>query len=231
MLLVSASLVLSTPVKAQNGLQPPVGESWNSVTVRFKPNKSWTFSLEEQLRIETNQKPIDQFFTELGIGYEPIDGFVLKSGFRYIGFNDNEGAIQQFRSYYRFHTDLAYKYKVNIYTVKLRWRYQRKNQLGKDVMDGDYIERGDRLKVSVYRNFKNWKLDPKFHWEIFYRSQIGSLNGFNKYRIGVQTDFKIYKERKLEIGYLFERGLNVWDAERSHILTLAMKFDLKRRKN
>ncbi len=101
-----------------------------------------------------------------------------------------------------------------------RLRYQNKNELGISSLAGDYPSQKIRLKSSLKYNIRNWKFDPKLSAEIFHHFQTGEENKFNKYRITIGTDFKIWRLGELGIYYRLERELNVFNPLTANILRI-----------
>ena len=78
-------------------------ESWNSIGVKYKLNKKWSFSLEEHLRLKEDISEISRYFTQLGAQYKINKHFKVGAAARYISKNDNTGAVQGYENYFRYH--------------------------------------------------------------------------------------------------------------------------------
>lgn len=201
-------------------------ESWNTIGLKYKLNKKWSFELEEQLRLDENISEISEYFTQLSTEYSISKKFELGAGFRYISENDNEGKLQGYENHFRLNLDASYKHKISDFSLKYRLRYQNKNELGVD----DFANQHIRFKTAVGYNFKNWKLDPKFSAEIFNHLEKGEENGFDKYRLTLGTEYKFKKMGTLGLFYKYEKELNESIPETTKIIGLKYTYTIKNRK-
>ncbi len=97
-------------------------ESWFSMELKYKLNKKWSFGLQEQLRLENNSSEIDGYFTQFTSAYKLFKNLEAGVGLRYISKNDNEGKIQGYRNYFRYHLDASFKHKISRFSIKYRLR-------------------------------------------------------------------------------------------------------------
>ncbi|WP_282054165.1 DUF2490 domain-containing protein [Maribacter luteus] len=224
-------VLIATLMMGTSGISQSVDtddlESWTSIGLKYKLNKKWSFTLEEQLRLDENISEISKYFTELDAEYSISKSFDIGGGIRYIRNNDNEGNIQGYENHLRFHVDATYKHKINAFSLKYRLRYQNKNELGVDNSEGDYANQNIRFKTSVEYDFKNWKLDPEFSAEIFNHFEEGDDNGFSKYRFTLGTDYKIKDYGKIGLFYRMEKELNVDLPETTHIIGFKYTYTIK----
>lgn len=202
-------------------------ETWSSVNLEYKPTKKWDFSLGQQIRLNNDSKEMDEFFTDLGIGYSLNKNFTLGLGTRYITENDNVGKIQGYENHLRFNFDFGFKHQVNNLKLKYRFRYQTKNELGVSEEEGDFVNNHFRLKIAGNYNIKKWKLDPSLSAEIFYHSEEGEENEFNKFRITLGTKYKIKGFGDIGIFYRIERELNATYPKTTNIAGLKYTYTIK----
>ncbi|SDW19802.1 Protein of unknown function [Lutibacter oricola] len=198
-------------------------ENWNSVNIKYKLNKKWSFDAEAQLRLKEDISEISEYLGELNAQYSISKSFKLGAGVRYIKKNDNTGNIQGYEDYFRFHVDASYKHKINDFSIKHRLRYQNKNEIDVDDNDSQHF----RFKTSVGYNFKNWKLDPKISGEIFYHSEKGEENGYNKYRLTLGTEYKFKNAGTVGLFYRIEKELNETIPETTNIIGLKYSYTIK----
>lgn len=183
-------------------------ETWTSVRLRYKASKKWSFELQEQFRLKENSSVTDQYFTQLTSKYKLTKKLALSLGLRYIKRNDNQGKIQGFEDYFRYHFDLSFKHSLGRFAFNHRLRYQNKNELGVSEEEGDFAEKNVRLKTAVTYNVRKWKLDPKLSAEIFNKSHEGGTNGFSKYRVTFGTSYDLKKAGEIDLYYRMEKELN-----------------------
>jgi hypothetical protein len=222
---------LVTPIVAQTGTSYTVRdfESWNSATLEFKPNKKWELSFEEQLRLKDNAGAVDQFFSEFNVTRKLPKDFSIGYGLRYIRENDDKGKVQGYENHLRWNADLAYKHKIDRFTMKYRLSYQSKNELGISEAEGDILAKTIRLKIGADYNIRKWKLDPEFSSEIF--RDLGSFGDFSKFRLTLGTNYKFKNAGELGVFYRMEKQLNVVYPKTTNILGFQYKFTIKKKKN
>jgi len=198
-------------------------ESWNSIGIKYKLNKKWSFELEQDLRLKENISEIDKYFTQLGVNYNITKKFRVGAAGRYISKNDNTGNVQGYENYFRLHLEALYKHKAERFSFGYRLRYQNKNELGVD----DYANQHLRLKASVGYNIKNWKLDPEISGEIFNHFEEGEENGFDKYRITIGSEYNMKNYGKIKFYYRFKKQLNESFPETKNIIGLKYTYTIK----
>lgn len=201
-------------------------ESWNSVEIKYKPTKKWTFELEENIRFKENISEIDKYFTQLGAQYNITKQFKVGAAGRYIRKNDNTGNVQGYENYFRFHLEAQYKHKVNDFTFAYRMRYQNKNELGED----DFANQHLRFKAAIGYNIHNWKLDPEISAEIFNHFEKEDTDGFDRYRITVGTEYNMKKYGKVKLYYRYKKQLNEDFPETKNIIGLKYTYTIKNKK-
>lgn len=218
------SIVVSNSFAQLAGADVKDFQTWTAIEVSYALNKKIKFSLEQQLRLKDNSTITDQYFTELNAEYEAFKNVEFGFGARYISNHDTKGEKQGFDNFFRFNLDAAYKYKLKRFSLKHRLRYQNRNELGTD--DNPVI--GVRFKTSLGYNIKKWKLDPKITGEIFNRFEKGEDSRFSKYRLGVETEYKINKMGVIALFYRLEKETNIINAETINILGLKFSYRFKK---
>lgn len=202
-------------------------ENWSSIRLKYKLNKKWSFELEEQLRLDEDISEIQGYFTQLSAEYSLIKNLKIGGALRFVRINDNDGKVQGYENYLRFHLDASYKHKINYWSLKYRFRYQNRNELSVD----DYANQKLRLKAGIEYNIKNWKLDPEFSAEIFNRiGQEKEDNGFKKYRLTLGTDYKIKNIGTIGLFYRIEKELNETIPKTTNIIGLKYTYTIKNKK-
>jgi hypothetical protein len=231
-LICAILLCCAISVVAQDGTYVEVRdlETWSTIKLEYKPNKKWTLGLEEQLRLKDNSSTVNEYFTQFEVGYKVLDNLELGGALRYIRENDDQGNIQGYENHFRFHLDATYKYKFGGFRFNHRVRYQNKNELGLDEIDGDYVKHTLRFKTGFRYKIKNWKFDPKVSAEVFHRSEELEDNGFNKIRFTLGTDYKIKGAGKIGLFYRMENQLNVSYPKTTNIIGFKYTYTLKPKK-
>lgn len=225
-------LAIPTSLIAQNGTYVEVRdlESWSTVQLNYKANKKWTFGLQEQLRLKDNSSTVSEYFTQIEAEYKMLSKLKIGAALRYIRENDDQGNVQGYENHFRFQVDATYKYKISGFNLSHRLRYQNKNELGIDELEGDYNKHTFRLKTGVQYKIKNWKFDPKASIEIFHRSEELEESNFNKFRFTIGTDYKIKGAGKIGLFYRIENQLNVSYPKTTNIIGFKYTYTLKSKK-
>lgn len=225
-------LAIPTSIMAQNGTYVEVRdlESWSMVKLDYKANKKWTFGLQEQLRLKDNSSTVSEYFTQIEAEYKMLSKLEFGAALRYIRENDDKGNIQGYENHFRFQLDATYKYKIGGFNLSHRLRYQNKNELGLDELEGDYNKHTLRLKTGFQYKIKNWKFDPKASFEIFHRSEELEESTFNKFRFTLGTDYKIKGVGKIGLFYRIENQLNVSYPKTTNIIGFKYTYTLKSKK-
>jgi hypothetical protein len=226
---LSTLLMVATlsPTFAQSGEYYTVRdlEVWASAQFKYKINKQWSASFEEQFRWKDDASTIDQYFTEIGIERKLNKAFSIGFAGRYIRENDTEGKIQGYENHFRWNTDLVYRQKFKHLSLKYRVRYQSRNELG---ISND-ANAALRFRVKSEYNFKNWKFDPRFSAEIF--NSLDSENEFYKLRMTVGTSYEFKNIGELGAFYRIEEELTGIYPKTTNIIGIQYKYTLKYKKN
>ena len=217
-------LATSTSVVAQNANNDFL--VWNSIGLTYKLNQKIKLSLEGHLRMKEDAKTIDEHFTQFAAQYELLKDFDIVVGGRYIFENDNQGKKQGYENHLRYHVDLKYKGAVNQLDIRLRARYQNKNELGISELDGDLPTQNIRFKTSFDYNIRKWPLDPEFAVEFFRRAQKGEAFRYSKIRLTLGTSYKIKKMGKFGVFFRYEDVVRDVTPNEFSILGFKYSYDL-----
>lgn len=202
-------------------------ELWTGAELNYQATDKLSLGLEQQLRLRNNASEVDQYFTEFNLKKEVNKSFYYSLGFRYIRDNDQQGDIQAYENNFRYNLDLGYKQNINKLKLNYRLRYQRRNELGISIAEGDEPRNYMRLKVGADYKIKNWKLDPSFSTELFYNMNQGE--GFDKFRLTLGTKYKIKKVGALLPFYRLERELGATYPKNTYILGFKFIYNIKRK--
>ena len=199
--------------------------TWTALELKYDATKKWNFTLEAQLRLKENSTTVDTYFGEFGVRYKLPYNFNIGAGFRYIRENDNRGNIQGYENHIRFNFDLSYRHNIERFKLKYRLRYQNRDEL---MRTDDVANQRFRFKTTTAYNFRDWKLDPEISGEIFNRLDQNSNNkGFDKFRLGIGTSYKLKKSGQISLFYFYESEFNVGDPFSEHIVRLKYSYSIK----
>jgi len=200
-------------------------ELWTGAQLKYKMSDLWSMSLEHQYRFKNNASTVDQNFTEFDLKRKLGKGFSTTLGLRYIRNNDTQGKIQGLEHLFRWNLDLGYDIKLDRFTVFSRVRYQSKKEFGTE----DDPSKTFRIKLGTEYNIKNWKLDPVLAAEIF--NDFKDLEGFNKLRLTLGTEYKLKKLGSISAFYRLEKELVGAYPFTTNIIGIQLKYTFKNKKN
>lgn len=191
-------------------------EVWGGISLEKSfLKKKLEFGLTEEFRFNNNSTQINNYFTELYGKYQLIKGLDLSLGYRFVRNNKKSGYHNEGRVF----ADLAYKHKLDRWSLSYRFRFQHQDEIGLARTEGDEVSTKYRLKVKVEYNIKNWKLDPYLSIEGFYAQKAYSVNyiesitesekisGFEKLRFTLGTSYDIKKFLNLGAFYRIEQEM------------------------
>lgn len=213
------------------------GEFWTGVYYKHKFNKSWDIALKTQVRLKSIVREFDRALLEVQGAYNPRFHSIVKPmsisfGGRYI-FHYSKRNDRDYHNYFRLFASLSYKIEVKRLEVECRALYQ--NQVGLEdskrvVVDKNIWAQDIRARIKVSYDFKKWKLDPEIWYEMFVHDEIGDLDGFTKYRIGLGCKYKFDKRHSLRLKYVFERETKYFSPKTTHIVSLSYIYVSKKKK-
>ncbi len=202
-------------------------ESWISAGVRLKVHDKWSFGLSEAIRLRENSTEIDQYFTNLAIGYAPFKFMEISGGFRFSRKNKEEDG---YISRYRINLDVAFKHKLERFSFNYRLRYQFRNELGVTSTDGDYFKHGFRLRAKTTYNIKKIPLEASLGVEMFNQYEKYTLPFFDKLRFTAALAYDFKKYGKLKLFYSLEQEVFTSYPKSTSIVGLAYVYTIKIKK-
>ena len=176
-------------------------ESWNSIKIDYKISEKFEINYEIQLRLKSDRELYDQLFNELDFKYNISKNLYTGYVFRFSEKNDDYGNYTGSKNFTRSQLYLGYKIEKWRFQIDLKAKYQIKNKISSDYIYKLYIpKKYFRYKISILKNFKNWKLDPKVNFEFFVRDK-SYANIYDKVRISFGTRYKFDNENSINFGY------------------------------
>lgn len=178
---------------------------WLENKFKFEVADNFDIELSHDLRYDLTNEIIENSFTEIGSAYEFLDYFKISAALRII--ENQPDWLTEYSAYFQF------QIPINDFTVKLRTRYQNKDNIyrlkevlrEKLTLDYDFME-NSAIGVSG---------------EIFYETGIERID---KARYCVEVSNKIAKVFKLTLGYIFETQFNRKSPKIDDILLLNLSI-------
>ena len=202
-------------------------ESWMAAGIRLKIHKKWSVELSEGLRLEKNSTQIEQYFTNLAIGYAPFKFIEFGTSFRFSQYNEEE---DEYVPHYRINVDVAFKHKIKRFSFNYRLRYQFRNDLTKTSVDGDYLKHGFRLRAKATYNIKKIPLEPSFSVEMFNKYEKYTLATFDRLRFTAALAYDLKKYGKIKLFYSLEQEVFASYPKTTSIVGLGYLYTIKIKK-
>lgn len=221
--IVIIGMIISYSSASAQDADPIIDEVWTGVGYEHRFDKRWSTQVEGQFRSKSGLKEWDKVIGQAELDFSPrgtkwINPLVLNYGFRYIGNNDNVGAQQGYESSIRHHFGLSYKWDIDRIALKYKLQYQSKKEI--DVVGANQQL---RHKLSLRYNIKKWKLDPQLSFEMF-RELNTSDKEYSKYRVRIETDYKVTKGQELGMFYMVEKPIFGETLTPTHVIGVSYRF-------
>lgn len=214
-------LICYQTVFAQDKTQVDVA-TWSISQIDFDLPKKWSASVNMQLR--TTNLGFDNTFTEIEIEKGLNKDLSFGLGCRLIARADEVDGLTQFEPIFRWHYQIAYEYDHDQFEFKIRYRKQRRNELGITKIQGDYPRIHDRLKFTMAIKFDDFKLNTSY--EIFRRTQLGTLDGISENRLGFGFNHKINKRSRIDLIYYNELTNEIWEPTLTNIFVARFRYKI-----
>ena len=203
-IIIIITLISLENIQAQSNLF----ESWNSVKLDYKISKKFQINYEIQLRLKSQRELYDQLFNELDFKYLFSNNLYAGFVFRITEKNDDFGYYTDSKNFTRNQFYLGYKIEKWRYELEFQAKYQIKDKVSSNRAFKVYIpKKYFRYKLSLSKDFKNWKLDPKVNFEFFLRDK-SYANIYDKLRISIGTKYKFNKKNSINVGYFYDNDFS-----------------------
>jgi hypothetical protein len=184
-------------------------ESWNSIRLNHEISKKFEISYEVQLRLKSQRKLYDLLFNEIDFKYEIFKNLELGFAYRFFEKNDDFGSYKSSKNFARNQFYIGFSLNKWRYILAFKAKYQIKDKVSSDRLYDVYIpKKYFRYKISLSKDFKNWKFDPKFDVEFFNRDK-SYANIYEKIRFSLGTRYKFKNKNSLNIGYFYENDFTI----------------------
>ena len=200
-------------------------EGWSSIEVGLNISKKFSFSVSEHLRYRNKISTMSNYFTQLETSYELFKDFNLGGGVRFIRENDDVGNIQGLETHFRYQFEINYKHDLKMLTLFYRLRYQHKNELGLPEEEVNIPNEYIRFRMGLGYKFNDLGIGLRLKGELFNQIQKENLeNGFNRYRLTLDTYKKFKNFGKVTLFYGFQKNFNRIELKQKSIIGIKYKY-------
>jgi hypothetical protein len=200
-------------------------EIWAKLAVEGDVGERWKLGLEQQIRFDENSTEVKNFFTEFALNYKISSHFALLGRARFFTRNDNRGADQGFKNYFRYQLGFRIKHEAGQFRFNHRLLYQRRDRFNLTPEEGDVILKYARYRLKTTYKIKNWKYDPIFTGEYFLAFENPVENIPDGMRLGIGTERSYEGFGKLGLFYRYEWTINYPFPEGNFILAFAYTYE------
>jgi predicted porin len=207
-------------VKAQDTKITGDLEQWTSIGISKKINKSWSISLDQEMRFSKDISQFDIYLADLGVDYKINKHFTLGANYR---FYQNKDSYGNFQTEHRWSSDLKYKQKINRFTLAYRMRFQNKDE---DFFTGETSNNlyNLRNKFSIDYNIKSFKLDPFFDVELYRQIEDVNTTELTKLRWTLGVEYSLKSLGDIQLFYRIDNELNQSYNKDTYIVGVGYKF-------
>lgn len=196
--------------------------TWSISQIDLDLPKKWSASINHQLR--TINLGFNNSFSEIEIEKKLSKDIAIGIGCRLIARIDEQDGATQFDPLFRWHYQVAYEYEHDQIEFKIRYRRQRRNEWGLSKIQGDFPRIHDRLKLLMAIKFDDFKLNTSY--EIFRRTQLGTLDGISENRLGFGFNHKINKRSRIDLIYYGELTNELWEPTLTNIFVARFRYKI-----
>jgi hypothetical protein len=210
---------------------------WLGFQYEHQFSKSWKLGTTIQTRLHQHFSMLQRNLAEVELSLNPrkvqvLRPITMRLGFRLFGVNDNKGKKKGTRIGFRSYGAVLYKKEVKRWTFEYRLMYQDQRGIPRQYLLETEWRRQKTLRnrFAIGYNIKKWKLDPTFKAELFYQINPGDFQGFNSYRLSLETGYKNSKLHKIKLRFLYEQTISAPCVQRDFILVLNYQLSTKTKK-
>jgi hypothetical protein len=200
-------------------------EGWSSIEVGLNISKKLSFSVSEHLRYRNKISTMSNYFTQLETSYQLFKDFNLGGGVRFIRENDDVGNIKGLETHFRYQFEINYKHDLKMLTLFYRLRYQHKNELGLPKEEVNIPNEYIRFRMGLGYKLNDLGIGLRLKGELFNQIQKENLeNGFNRYRLTLDTYKKFNNFGKVTLFYGFQKNFNRIELKQKSIIGIKYKY-------
>jgi len=195
---------------------------WTSVTLEKKLNRKITLGISEEFRFNENISELSTFFTEAAVEYEFTKAIAISGGYRFI---NKRRVDDSYSKRHRFLANLVLKWKFGEFNTSVRLRYQSQFSDIESSNDGSVPKNYLRTKLSVKYDLDK-RYTPFISGETYYHTNNSDGILFDNFRLSAGIEYDFSKKSSAELGYIFDREVNINEPWTNYIIALSWKYRL-----
>ncbi len=199
---------------------------WSETGFRGKINKKLDWSATLTSRI--HDLKLVTLFPQVGLKYKVADWFKPSIDYRYIANREENG---NYINKHRLNVNLQFEKEIKRFSLGFRMRYQYSFK-GINTNYEPEFDNAIRIKPSLVYDIKKSLISPILSSEFFYNPSIGIYGQrFTRIRSFVGININLKGPHELQLGYFFDKKINLPRLENRNVLNVQYMFSLSRKKN
>lgn len=198
---------------------------WTETGIRGKISKKidWNISLTNRFQ-DVN---LVTLFPQVGIKYKVVDWFKPSIDYRFIANREDNG---NYTNNHRINFNVQLEKEIKRFSFGFRFRYQYSFR-GLTTNYEPEFDNAIRLKPSFVYDVKGSLFSPVLSSEFFYNPSFGLFGQrFTRIRTFIGLDVNLKGPHELQIGYFFDKKINLPKLENRNVLNLQYTYSLNGKK-
>ncbi len=191
----------------------------NAIRGRITKKIDWGVSLTNRFQ----DLKLVTVFPQLSLKFKVVDWFKPSLDYRFIANRENNG---NYTSNHRINFNLQFEKEIKRLSLGFRFRYQYSFR-GINANYEPEFDNAIRFKPSLVYDIKGSILSPVLSSEFFYNPSIGLYGQrFTRIRSFVGIDINLKGPHELQLGYFFDKRINLPRLENRQVLNLQYTFSI-----
>lgn len=195
---------------------------WASANLSKKISSDFRLTLTEEVRLFENFSEVGAFLTEIGGEYRLSKSFDVGVGYR---FTNKKQLDDTYSKRHRYFFSVDYKRKDKRITTGVRVKYLSQYSDIYSSEDGSVPKNYLRSKLG-FKYDTNKKYTPFITGEMFFH--VNNPEGwlFDNYRISAGIEYDLTKRSQVEIRYLINKEIQVYDPWTLYVFAISWNYKL-----
>ena len=190
---------------------------WSRFALKYDASATTRLYIEEEFRFRENAQRLDKNHTEFGIAQDLTDRFRIGGFYRFINLREISGLSN---NRHRFAIQASYDVDLAPWTLWVRPRFQSTFGSIRHSADWNIPELYLRTEAGISRRPKGNKIEYHADIEWWFPLEKGQPFYTDQYRLTAGVEFRIDRNRRIDIAYRLQQELQVNNPERYHIICL-----------
>jgi hypothetical protein len=193
--------------------------TWWGAEVRKTFARDFRASLQAEYRLNENSSSTKNFYIAPAIRYAPLKWLYLNAGYRFD--NRFQKEDRYFNQRHRFNFDIGFTYELKRFDLEYRTRFQLQweNYFSSKI---EYPIMFSRNLIGVTFKWPQLPLSTSASGELWL--PIESNTELSKFRFILAQEYKVTKQHRIQLRFVFQTDLNSTEIWRDYILSTRYIF-------